>query len=76
MAKSKYTRDEERRLKAVKQKLAKEELKLSEMPVSSNEFMDQYKVVNELRLQKATIQSRINNIGRHPFMPQHHFLIN
>ena len=76
MAKSKYTRAEEKRLKEVKQKLVKEELKLAEMPVSSNEFMDQYALVNELRLMKETILSRIINMGNFPFMPDHHFLTN
>lgn len=76
MAKSKYTREEEKRLKEVKHKLAKEELKLAEMAVSSNEFMDQYAVVNELRLKKETILSRIRNMGNFPFMPEHHFLTN
>lgn len=74
MASTKYLNSENKRLRETKNRIKIEEDKLSQMKVSDNEFMDQYALVNDLRLRKITIESRIENMGNFPHMPDHTFL--
>jgi len=58
-----YSKELRDRLVAVKNKIRNAEIEVNSMKTSSDEFMEKYNTLNLLRIEKKTIESRINNMG-------------
>jgi len=64
-----YSVELKRRLKVVEVKIRTAENKVQSMSTSEDDFIEEYRKLNLLRVDKKTIQSRIDNMGKsHPGM--------
>jgi len=64
MSQSKYMNDEQKRLNLVLSQIKLKEVEVNKINTRDKDFSLKYRELNEMRIKRNTIQSRIDNFGK------------